>query len=316
MRNDVLQPLIPQRADPFVYQHTDGWYYFTASVPQYDKIELRRAQTLIGLADATPVAVWHKPDIGSCCELIWAPEIHCVDGVWCVYFAAAPTREIKAEIFQHRMYAICCKDANPLTGVWSAPEQIHTRWDTFCLDATVFRHRDRWYYLWAQKHPDIPGNSNLYLSRMRDHLTLEGEPVMLSCPEYGWECRGFSVNEGPGVLFHGERLFVTYSSSATDANYAVGLLWIDLADDFMAPANWHKSPGPVFVSCHADSVFGPGHNSFTRSEDGSSDMLVYHARTYTEIEGDPLWDPNRHTFMKEVRWTDSGFPDFGRPSRP
>ena len=49
---DVLQPLIEQRADPFIIRHSDGYYYFTASVPQYDRIELRRAKTIAGLADA------------------------------------------------------------------------------------------------------------------------------------------------------------------------------------------------------------------------------------------------------------------------
>jgi GH43 family beta-xylosidase len=35
-------------------------------------------------------------------------------------------------------------------------------------------------------------------------------------------------------------------------------------------------------------------------------VLVYHARNYTEIEGDPLYDPNRHTRLKLVRWTKTG----------
>ena len=37
------QPLIEQRADPYVYRHVDGTYYFTASVPEYDRIILRSA---------------------------------------------------------------------------------------------------------------------------------------------------------------------------------------------------------------------------------------------------------------------------------
>jgi GH43 family beta-xylosidase len=41
---------------------------------------------------------------------------------------------------------------------------------------------------------------------------------------------------------------------------------------------------------------------------------VYHARTYTEIEGDPLWNRDRHTFVKPLRWRDDGTPDFGRAS--
>lgn len=32
---------IAQRADPYVIRHTDGIYYFTASVPAYDRIVLR-----------------------------------------------------------------------------------------------------------------------------------------------------------------------------------------------------------------------------------------------------------------------------------
>ena len=45
-RNGVLtgynNPWIEQRADPYVYRHTDGSYYFTASVPAYDKIIFRK----------------------------------------------------------------------------------------------------------------------------------------------------------------------------------------------------------------------------------------------------------------------------------
>ena len=44
------EPWILQRADPYVYRHTDGSYYFTASVPEYDRIVLRKSDTLAGLA--------------------------------------------------------------------------------------------------------------------------------------------------------------------------------------------------------------------------------------------------------------------------
>ena len=42
------EPWILQRADPYVYRHTDGMYYFTASLPEYNGIALRRASTLAG----------------------------------------------------------------------------------------------------------------------------------------------------------------------------------------------------------------------------------------------------------------------------
>lgn len=304
-------PLILQRADPFIWRHSDGYYYFTASVPAYDGIELRRASSIAGLAAAEPVMVWRKPDSGLWSDLIWAPEIHFVRGAWYVYFAAAPSREIKDDLFQHRMYAISTTAANPLEGKWGDVQQIDTGMDTFCLDATVFELEGVLYYLWAQKEQGIRGNSNLYIAPMQNPLELAGEPVRLTVPEYEWEKRGFWVNEGPAVVMHGQRIFVTYSASATDANYAMGLLWADVGADLLNAENWQKSPVPVLTSDPERGIYGPGHNSFTVSEDGVTDMLVYHARTTDQIEGDPLWNPNRHTFVKPLAWDDKGMPVFG-----
>ncbi|SUG52219.1 glycosyl hydrolase [Salmonella enterica subsp. arizonae] len=190
--------------------------------------------------------------------------------------------------------------------------QVKTPFDTFALDATTFHHQGKQWYLWAQKAPDIAGNSNIYLAELENPWTLKGEPVRLSKPEYDWECRGFWVNEGPAVLVHGDKLFISYSASATDENYCMGLLWIDLRADPRDPANWHKLPRPVFTTSIENRQFGPGHNSFTTTPDGE-DVLVYHARNYTEIAGDPLYDPNRHTRLKRIRWDENGMPDFGIP---
>ncbi len=307
----VLKPLIEQRADPYIHKHSDGYYYFTASVPAYDGIELRRATTIEGLASAATVMVWRKPDEGPYSDLIWAPEIHFNEGRWYVYFAAAPSREIKNDLFQHRMYAISCGADNPLTGEWQFDGQVDSGIDTFCLDATTFYHQGQLYYLWAQKDNAIRGNSNLYIAPMSSPTEVASQPVCLTVPEFEWEIRGFWVNEGPAVVKHGGRIFITYSASATDENYAMGLLWADEDADVLNPSSWHKSPEPVMTSSPAHNIFGPGHNSFTRSEDDETVMLVYHARTYTEIEGDPLWDPNRHTFVKPLRWDDEGMPVFG-----
>jgi GH43 family beta-xylosidase len=48
----------------------------------------------------------------------------------------------------------------------------------------------------------------------------------------------------------------------------------------------------------------PGHNSFTVSEDGTKDLLVYHCRNYTELKGDPLSDPKRHTRIEVINWNE------------
>jgi GH43 family beta-xylosidase len=309
-----LTPLIVQRADPHIVRHTDGYYYFTASVPEYNRIELRRARSIAELASASAVDVWHKPESGPCSQLLWAPEMHFNHGAWYVYFAAAPSRDIKNKLFQHRMYAIRNGNANPLEGAWELMGQIDTGIDTFCLDATTFTHQGQLYYLWAQKDEAIEGNSNLYIAPMATPVTLAAAPVMLSKPEFDWEIRGFSVNEGPSVIQRNGKIFISYSASATDENYAMGLLWADDNADVMLPASWTKLRTPVLSSCYEHGVYGPGHNSFTVGDDGESVMLVYHARTYTEIIGDPLWNPDRHTYVKPLRWDEQGMPVFGSPS--
>jgi GH43 family beta-xylosidase len=106
---------------------------------------------------------------------------------------------------------------------------------------------------------------------------------------------------------------MSYSASATDFNYCLGLLTVDADADLMNPANWSKSPTPVFTSNDTTKQYGPGHNCFTVAEDGRTDVLVYHARQYKEITGDPLNDPNRHTRVQKFGWKSDGTPDFGIP---
>lgn len=312
---NISNPLVPQRADPFVLRHDDGHYYFTASVPEYDRIELRRAPTLQGLAQAEAVAVWRAPQQGPASALIWAPELHHIDGAWYVYFAAAPSREIRDGLFQHRMYALRCAADNPLAGDWEFLGQVDSGIDAFCLDATSFAHRGQRYYVWAQKTPGIPGNSNLCIAPMATPWQLAGTPVLLSRPELPWEVQGFLVNEGPAVLVRHGKVFISYSASATDERYCMGLLWADADADLLDPASWHKAAQPVFATDAERQVYGPGHNSFTVSEDGSQDLLVYHARNYREIEGDPLWNPDRHACVQPLQWDAQGMPVFGRPQR-
>ncbi|MBT2755830.1 family 43 glycosylhydrolase [Mesobacillus foraminis] len=310
---EYLNPLVIQRADPWIYKHTDGYYYFVASVPAYNRIEIRRAKTIQGLSFAPPRTVWLKHDTGEMSKLIWAPELHFIQGKWYVYFAATHTEEIIDGLFTHRMYVIENDSDDPMNSNWVEKGQVKTNMETFSLDATTFEHRNELYYVWAQKDPAIKGNSNLYIAKMENPWTIKGEPVLISKPEFEWETRGFWVNEGPAILKKNGRIFLTYSASATDENYCMGLLTAREDADLLDSKSWIKSPEPVFKSDPENDQFGPGHNSFTVSEDGKEDILIYHCRDYTEIVGDPLYDPNRHTKAQVIHWNEDGTPVFGKP---
>ena len=302
-------PLVEQRADPHITRHTDGYYYFAATVPAYDRLELRRAPTIEGLATAPPAVVWRKKSTGPMGAHIWAPELHHVDGRWYIYFAAGAAERI----WEIRMYVLENASANPLEGTWIERGQLKTAWESFSLDATTFEHRGTRYLVWAQKDPTIDGNTNLYIARMDTPTSIAGTPVMLSKPELPWETIRFAVNEGPAVLVRNGRVFMTYSASGTGPEYCIGLLTANADADLLDPRSWTKSPQPVFTTHEPHGIFGPGHNSFTTTADGATDLLVYHARNYREIKGDPLKDPNRHTRVQAIAWRADGTPDFGVP---
>ncbi|MDG9717798.1 glycoside hydrolase family 43 protein [Streptomyces sp. DH24] len=304
-----VNPLVLNRADPHIHRHTDGFYYYTATAPEYDRIVLRRSRTLNGLATAGESVIWRKHATGAMGAHIWAPEIHRIDGKWYIYFAAAPAEDVWAI----RIWVLENSNANPFQGRWVEKGQLKTAWETFSLDATTFTHRGTRYLAWAQHEPGMDNNTALWLSRMANPWTLTGPQVRLSTPEYDWECIGYKVNEGASVIARNGRLFMSYSASATDANYCLGLLTADADSDIMNPANWSKSPTPVFTSNDTTKQYGPGHNCFTVAEDGRTDVLVYHARQYKEIDGDPLHDPNRHTRVQTLGWKPDGTPDFGIP---
>ena len=80
----------------------------------------------------------------------------------------------------------------------------------------------------------------------------------------------------------------------------------------MPPRGRNRSE-PVFKSSEASGQYGPGHNSFTTTRDGKTDLLVYHAREYRDIVGSELADPNRNTRAQVLRWKSDGTPDFGEP---
>ena len=167
--------------------------------------------------------------------------------------------------------------------------------------------------MWAQSEPEIAVNTSLYIARMANPWTLATKPTRITTPTKSWEIQGYKVNEGPAVLIRNGRVFLTFSASATDARYCMGLLTADADSDLLDRDSWVKTPDPIFVTNEETKRFGPGHNSFTVAEDGVTDVLVYHARDYRDITGDPLYDPNRHTRVQRLYWHPDGTPLFGVP---
>jgi GH43 family beta-xylosidase len=301
---------IPQRADPYVYRHTDGTYYFTASVPAYDRIVLRSSSTLAGLADAEEVTVWKKHESGIMSEHIWAPELHYLNGKWYIYFAGGE----KEDVWAIRPYVLECADADPMTGTWvekgkmGRAKEDEFSFEAFSLDATVFENKGKYYYIWAEKVGVGKQISNLYIAEMENPYTLKTVQVLLTTPDYDWERVGFWVNEGPAVLKHDGKIYLTFSASETGPMYCMGMLTVSEDADLLDPRSWEKDRYPVLMTDESKGIYGPGHNSFTTDEEGNP-VMVYHARTEEKIVGNPLYNPNRHAMLMKIRFDEKT----GRP---
>ena len=239
---------------------------------------------------------------------IWAPELHYINGVWYLYYAGGD----KDDIWAIRPYVLECVDEDPMTGTWvekgkmGRAEEDEFSFEAFSLDATVFENKGEWYYVWAEKVGVGKQISNLYIGELETPYKLKTVQVLLTTPDYDWERVGFWVNEGPAVIKRDGKLFLTYSASETGIAYCMGMLTASAEDDLLDPLSWKKERYPVLQSEPSVGIYGPGHNSFTVDEEGN-DVMIYHARTETEIVGDPLYNPNRHAMLMPVEWKE------GRP---
>ena len=299
-------PFIAQRADPYILHHEDR-YYFTASVPEYDRIILRESPTLEGLRTAQEKVIWHAHEQGVMSRHIWAPEIHFIDGKWYVYFAAGEN----PDKWKIRPWALCC-DGDPMTDAWQEMGQItpadEFSFQGFSLDMTSFAKGGRRYNVWAEKVSVGKMISNLYLAEMDGALKCKTPQMLLVSPTYDWERVGFWVDEGPAFMEHEGKIFMAFSPSSTGPAYCVGLMWADADADLGDFSCWHKINRPVLQTDEQKGLFGPGHNSFFKDDSGEW-CMAYHARPYDEIVGDSLYDPNRHCYILKVKWQD-GMPVF------
>lgn len=296
-------PLLPSGPDPWVLQQ-DQVYYYTHTLG--NRIGLTKTRAMSQLSRHPLTTVWTPPATGPYSRNIWAPELHYLDGKWYLYFAADDDRDIN-----HRMYVLENESPDPLTATWVLKGKIADTTDKWAIDGTVLEHNGNRYFIWSGWRGDNdPGIQQLYIAAMENPWTLQGERVMISEPTYSWERHG-QVNEAPQVLKNeAGRVFLIYSASGcwTD-EYALGMLSLQQGGDPLNPAHWTKSPQPVFRKSPENGAYGPGHNSFFKSPDGTQNWMIYHANS-SPNQG---CGNNRSPRIQQFTWKPDGTPDFGQP---
>lgn len=296
-------PIVNNGPDPWVYQHEDVYYY---THTMGNRIGIYKTNAISELGEVQSRVIWTPPISGSYSKNIWAPELHRVGDKWYFYFAADD-----GDDKNHRMFVIENDSEDPTVGTWEFKGQITDTSDKWAIDGTIFDYEGQLYFIWSGwRGDDDPGIQQLYIAKMTDPWTIEGERVMISEPTYDWEKNGL-VNEGPQILRNEDNeVFLIYSSSGcwTD-DYKLGMLTFNEGGDPLNPEDWQKKSEPVFSKKPEHKAYGPGHNSFFKSPDGTEDWIIYHANP----ESGQGCGGNRSTRIQQFQWTEEGEPDFGEP---
>ena len=291
-------PLFANGADPWL-EYWQGNYYLTTTTWTSQPV-MRKSPTLAGLATATPVNVWSETNPKSCCNF-WAFEFHRLQGPegprWYMMYTSGKQENLDG---QHLSVLESAGD-DPMGPYQYKGSPMPDSWN---IDGNYMEHNGKLYLLWSEWVGDEQLN---WISEMSNPWTLTGERMVLSRPSLPWEQSGRKVNEGAEVLKHEGRTFVIYSASFCDTpDYKLGLLELT-GDNPMDASSWTKAEHPVFE--RGNGVFGPGHNGFFTSPDGTENWLVYHGNNKA-TEG---CGASRSVRAQPFRFKADGTPDFGTP---
>lgn len=294
-------PLVEDAADPTI-EFYDGNYYLVATTWD-NRVVMRKASTLAALKTAKPVTVYSDTNTGRNNNM-WAPELQRLNGPngwrWYLMYTMGATGNFDGQHLQ----VIESAGDDPM-GPYSykgRPLPI----DAWNIDGAYLQLNGELFMMWSQFAPD--GLQSNYIARMSNPWTSTGPMNILSRPVESWETIGGAVNEGPIPLQHNGDTYVVYSASGCwTPDYELGTLKYTGGDPVLA-ASWTKSTGPVFTK--ANGVFGPGHNDFFTSPDGTQTWNLYHANA----REDGGCGRERSARAQQVTWGANGTPDFGIPS--
>jgi Predicted beta-xylosidase len=301
-------PTMEHRADPNIAKW-NGKYYFIATndADHNQTLFIRESDTIPGLVDAEESLILDTKTYDHIKGLLWAPELHAIEGNLYVFHAATT-----GEFFYEESHVMKLREGgNPTVAAdWSEPMRVVKKDGSYLceagkvisLDMTVIQLNGECYAAWSERQfLPVDIGAWIYIAKLdpKEPWRLISDPVLLSKPDYGWANNHTFVDEGPFAIIRDNKLFVTISSAATDATYCVGLLTADTDADLLNPASWTKTNYPLLTSRSVEGEFGPGHNSYVTDADGVI-WNVYHGR--------PGVQAPRCSGMRRVHFDIDGYP--------
>ncbi len=302
-------PIAWDRADPCI-GYWEGHYYFIATNDRNgnSSLSIRRADSIPELVTAQEVEILNTRMYPHMKALLWAPEFHEIGGRLYIFHAATPD-----DFFGEQSHVMALKKGgNPIVASdWEPSRRIVKKNGDplytlgITLDMTVFSDCGRYYAVWSQRrYNPVDYGAWLYIAELsaEEPWRILSEPVAISRPDLGWANNHTFVDEGPYALITDDKIFLTFSSSAIDSTYVVGMLTAEHGADLLDPRSWTKKGYPLLSSASVPGEYGTGHNSYVTDEYGDI-WNSYHGRpginaprsagvrrVHFDIDGEPRLD--------------------------
>lgn len=302
--------------DPCIVEDETGTYYtYTTGMG----VEIRKIASYDDATVLEQKTVYFEGEDGVL-GWVWAPEIHKIGDRWYIIACAVfdekevprgtmPNDEEYEEGNQdyYRYGFVLESKTEDIMGEYEfkgrlAPDGLNN------IDGTYLKKDGKLYYV-CSAYLDT-GYQCIYICEMENPYTLKTDEngknnaVQLSAPKLYWEKKGWSVNEGPAVLYHEDDVFIVYSASGySSGGYCLGMLTLT-GDDVMNAKDWSKSLTRVLYHQPFKNIYNAGHCSFLYREDGEI-YMVYHATQTRDFNKSP-----RVTFIKPVVFDENGKPTF------
>ncbi|WP_419803810.1 glycoside hydrolase family 43 protein [Terriglobus sp.] len=297
MAQGAANPIL-NHADPFITLHPEAGRY------------------LLLATSGSNVTIWSGPTVETAAtnaktvftptdglRELWSPTLWQVDGRSWIYFTARmPGKE-------HAVYVLESNTGDALGSyTFKGALDLHGR---ASIDPSVLAMGGMHYLMYVTVDS---GANEIRMVRLAAPMQPVGTDALIAKPEYPWEkgagtTRNYPVDEGPTALYHAGKTFIVFSGSDTASpRYCLGLLTFKGGDP-LQPANWAKSPEPVFSASPEHGIWGPGRGTFAEGKDGTN-WLLYAAKSTDAPDAQ-----NRAIRAQRFTWKPDDTPDFGVPAK-
>ncbi len=244
-----INPVI-EGADPFLLYYDGKYYHYATDAP--DGFVVHSSKDLVEWKNEGYCLKVGEDVMGD--KWFWAPEVKDYNGKFYMVYVAN----------EHLAVAVSDRPTGPFT----CPTK---KWlsERNAIDGSFFIDDDGKIYLYYVR---FDGGNVIYGAPMKDMFTLDEEKEKeLIRPALPWEMVAGSVAEGPFMLKHNGKYYLTYTANDYQSpDYAVGYAVCD-----MPLGNFVRYEcNPILKKDYVQ--VGTGHHSFTTARDGKSMLIVYH----------------------------------------